>query len=81
MEKNHRRFTEDLQARPHPKIHVYIHINQKEFHQIVGFDAYGKDKLIALIKNNGDVSATLGLTDKEFEKRWELYVKDKNWLL
>ena len=42
---------------------------------------FGKDKLIALIKNHGNVRATLGLTDKEFETQWGLYVKDKFWIL
>lgn len=39
LEENHRRITEDLQAPAHPKIHVYIHPSQREFHQKVGFDA------------------------------------------
>lgn len=42
---------------------------------------WGKEKLLDLIKNNGNINSTLGLTDQEFEKQWELYVKDKFWLL
>ncbi|MEB2777564.1 hypothetical protein SYJ56_19770 [Algoriphagus sp. D3-2-R+10] len=42
---------------------------------------WGKEKLLDLIKNNGDINSTLGLTDVEFEKQWELYVKDKFWIL
>ncbi|MEX2512139.1 MAG: hypothetical protein WD398_04475 [Cyclobacteriaceae bacterium] len=50
---------------------------------IVGFiiDHWGKDQLLELIKNGGEVYSTFGLTEKEFERQWERYVKDKFWIL
>ncbi len=42
---------------------------------------WGKEAILELVKNNGDVNSTFGLTDKEFEKQWEFYIKDKFWFL
>ncbi len=42
---------------------------------------WGKEKLLNLIKSNGDIKSILDLTDKDFENQWELYVKDKFWFL
>ncbi len=42
---------------------------------------WGKEKLLDLIKNNGNIKSILDLTDKEFETQWELHVKDKFWFL
>lgn len=41
------------------------------------FSQFGRDKLIELIANYGDLSKVLKLTDAEFSKRWYDFVKKK----
>lgn len=40
-------------------------------------DRYGRDKLIELIKNYGDLYKTLGVTDDQFCKGWYVFVKQR----
>lgn len=40
-------------------------------------ETWGKDSVIQLIKSNGDIPATLGITFEEFESGWYQFVKEK----
>lgn len=38
---------------------------------------YGKELFVQLIKNNGDIQNTFNISEIDFEKQWELFVKTK----
>jgi hypothetical protein len=40
-------------------------------------EKYGRDKLIELIKNYGDLRTTFGVTGDQFCKDWYEFVKEK----
>lgn len=41
---------------------------------------WGQEKMVALVKSNGDIDSTLGVTVREFESAWLIFLQDNHEL-